>query len=52
MAHADDADFISMVQHKDVSQVQQVPKKYNLLINNDKKAYTNIKRETNKEEKV
>ena len=50
VAFADDVDFISMVKHKDVEEVQTVLAKYNLLVNKDKTEYTNIKRETNRED--
>ena len=52
VAYADDVDFISMVKYKDVSQVQLVLKKYDLLVNNDKTEYTNIKREAKKEDET
>ena len=52
VAYADDVDFISMVQHKDINQVQQVLGKYNLLVNNDKTEYTNIKREAKTEDET
>ena len=52
VAYADDVDFISMVKHKDVTQVQQILKKYHLLVNNDKTEYTDIKREKKKEDEA
>ena len=39
-----------MIKFKDIKQVQEVLHKYNLLVNEDKTEYTNIKREKKKEE--
>ena len=50
VAYADDVDFVSTIQHKDIKEVQAVLKKYSLLVNEEKTEYTNIKRETKKED--
>ena len=50
IAYADDVDFVSLIQHKDIKAVQAVLKKYNLLVNEEKTEYTEIKREKKKED--
>ena len=50
VAYADDVDFVSMIKFKDTKQVQDVLHKYNLLVNEEKTEYTNIKREKKKED--
>ena len=50
IAYADDVDFVSLIKHKDIKAVQEVLKKYNLLVNEEKTEYTEIKREQKKEE--
>ena len=50
VAYADDVDFISMIKFKDIKQVQEILHKYNLLVNEDKTEYTNIRREKNKDD--
>ena len=43
-------DFVSTIKHKDIKSVQSVLKKYNLLVNEEKTEYTDIKREQKKED--
>ena len=50
MAYADDAEFISMIEHKDVGEISKVLKKYKLLVNNDKAEHTTINRKNSKME--
>ena len=50
IAYADDVDFVSLIKHKDIKAVQEILKKYNLLVNEEKTEYTDIKREQKKEE--
>ena len=50
IAYADDVDFVSTIKHKDIKSVQTVLKKYNLLVNEEKTEYTDIKREQKKED--
>ena len=50
IAYADDVDFASMIKYKDIKAVQEVLKTYNLLVNEEKTEYTNIKREQKREE--
>ena len=50
IAYADDVDFVSLVKHKDIKAIQDVLKKYNLLVNEEKTEYTEIKREKKKED--
>ena len=50
IAYADDVDFVSLIKHKDIKAVQETLKKYNLLVNEEKTEYTEIKREQKKEE--
>ena len=45
VAYADDVDFISLFKHKDIEEVKRILEKYNLLVNNNKTKYTDIKRE-------
>ena len=45
IAYADDVDFVSLIKHKDIKAVQEILKKYNLLVNEEKTEYTEIKRE-------
>ena len=49
IAYADDVDFASMIKYKDIKAVQEVLKTYNLLVNEEKTEYTNIKREQKRE---
>ena len=50
MAYADDVDFISLIKHKDVSEVSKILRKYNLIVNNDKTEKTVINRKKNRNE--
>ena len=38
IAYADDVDFVSLIKHKDIKAVQEILKKYNLLVNEEKRA--------------
>ena len=52
VAYADDVDFVSTIQHKDIRQVQAILAKFNLLVNEEKTEYTDVKREAKKEEET
>ena len=51
IAYADDVDFISMKEHRDVSVIQEKLKPHDLNVNTDKTEYTIIQRKINTEEK-
>ena len=46
--YADDVDFISRIRYKNIKDVQEILKKYHLLVNEDKTEYTSIEREGKK----
>ncbi len=50
MAYADDVDFVSMKNHRNIDEIQEKLKPYQLNVNTDKTEYTDIERKTNKTE--
>ena len=52
VAYADDVDFISMEQHRDVDEIQAKLKPYQLNVNTDKTEYTDLVRKSDKKEEM
>ena len=48
MAYADDVDFTSIKNHRNVKEMQDKLKPYQLKVNTDKTEYTNVVRKDNK----
>ena len=50
IAYADDVDFISLNQHEDIAEIQNILAQYNLQVNREKTEYTNLERKNNTQE--